>query len=263
LTTLAGVLGFPVSHSRSPLMMTAAFAELGLDWRYLKLPVPPERFAEIVAALPGSGYAGANVTIPHKEAALELAGERGEEAEAIGAANTLSFRDGTVRADNTDAAGLLDAVGADVAGRSALVLGAGGSARAAAWALRGAGAQVRVWNRTPERAQRLAAALEVETAARPASADILVNATSVGLVGESEQEAVEALSLEGVEAATVVDLVYGHEATAVSAWAVRRGATLIPGIEVLLRQGARSLELWTGLKAPVAAMRSAAYLQTV
>jgi shikimate dehydrogenase len=244
-------------------MMTAAFAELGLGWRYLKLPVPPERFAETVAALPGSGYAGVNVTIPHKEAALELAGERGEEAEAIGAANTLSFRDGSVRADNTDAGGLLDAIDEDLAGRSALVLGAGGAARAAVWALRGAGAEVRVWNRSPGRARRLAAALEVETAARPASADILVNATPVGLRGESEQEAVEALSLEGVEAAKVVDLVYGHEATAVSAWAVRRGATLIPGIEVLVRQGARSLELWTGLEAPVAAMRSAAYLQTV
>jgi shikimate dehydrogenase len=99
--------------------------------------------------------------------------------------------------------------------------------------------------------------------ARPASADILVNATSVGLRGESEQEAADALSLDGLDAATVVDLVYGHEAAGVSAWALRRGATLIPGIEVLVRQGARSLELWTGLEAPVAAMRSAAYLQTV
>jgi shikimate dehydrogenase len=261
--TLAGVLGYPVAHSRSPLMMTAAFAELGLPWRYLKLPVPPERFAETAAALPGSGYAGANVTIPHKEAALELADERGEEAEAIGAANTLGFRDGSVRADNTDAGGLLDALGEDPAGRSALVLGAGGSARAAAWALRGAGAEVRVWNRSPERARLLAATLDVEAVDRPASADILVNATPVGLYGESEQDAAEALSLEGVEAATVVDLVYGHEAVGVSAWAVRRGATLVPGIEVLVRQGARSLELWTGLEAPVSAMRSAAYLQTV
>jgi len=91
LTTLAGVLGFPVAHSRSPAMMNAAFAELGLDWRYLKLPVTPEGFAATAAALPGSGYAGANVTIPHKEAALRLASERGEEAAAIGAANVLSF----------------------------------------------------------------------------------------------------------------------------------------------------------------------------
>jgi shikimate dehydrogenase len=263
LTTLAGVLGFPVAHSRSPLMMTAAFAELELDWRYLKLPVPPERFAETTRALPGSGYVGANVTIPHKEAALELADERGEEAEAIGAANTLSFVNGSIRADNTDAGGLLDALGEDPAGRSALVLGAGGSARAAAWALRGAGAEVAVWNRAPERAQRLAGELAVEAVARPRSADILVNATAVGLRGESEQEAAAALGLDGLEAEKVVDLVYGHETAAVSSWALRRGFTLIPGIEVLVHQGARSLELWTGRKAPFETMRSAAYLQTV
>jgi shikimate dehydrogenase len=263
LTTLAGVLGFPVAHSRSPVMMTAAFAELGLDWRYLKLPVPPERFEETTVALPGSGYVGANVTIPHKEAALKLADERGEQAEAIGAANTLTFADGSIRADNTDAGGLLDALGEDPAGRSALVLGAGGSARAAVWALRGAGAEVGVWNRAPARAEQLAAELGVEAVPRPRSADILVNATPVGLAGESERDAVEALGLEGVEAAQVVDLVYGHDATAVSAWALRRGLTLIPGIEVLVCQGARSLELWTGREAPLATMRSAAYLQTV
>jgi shikimate dehydrogenase len=263
LTTLAGVLGFPVAHSRSPLMMTAAFAELELDWRYLKLPVPPDRFAETAAALPGSGYAGANVTIPHKEAALALADERGEEAEAIGAANTLSFANGSIRADNTDAGGLLDALGESPAGRSALVLGAGGSARAAVWALRGAGAEVVVWNRGAERAEQLAEDLGVEAVARPRSADILVNATAVGLLGESEDEAAELLQLDGVEAEKVVDLVYGHEATAVSSWALRRGLTLVPGIEVLVCQGARSLELWTGRKAPLETMRRAAYLQTV
>jgi shikimate dehydrogenase len=263
LTTLAGVLGFPVVHSRSPLMMTAAFAELGLDWRYLKLPVPPERFAATAAALPGSGYAGANVTIPHKEAALALADECGAEAEAIGAANTLSFANGSIRADNTDAGGLLDTLGEDLDGSSALVLGAGGSARAAAWALREAGVEVAVWNRTPERAQQLAADLGVEAVADPRSADILVNATAVGLRGESEQEAAASLRLDGVNAEKVVDLVYGHEAAGVSAWALRRGLTLVPGIEVLVRQGARSLELWTGRKAPLEIMRSAAYLQTV
>jgi shikimate dehydrogenase len=259
LTTLAGVLGFPVAHSRSPLMMTAAFAELGLDWRYLKLPVPPDRFTETARALPGSGYAGANVTIPHKEAALALADQRGPEAEAIGAANTLTFRDGAIRADNTDAGGLIDALGQDASGRTALVLGAGGAGRAAAWALREAGADVAVWNRTPERAERLAADLEVEAVARPRSVEILVNATSVGLHGESAEE----LEIEALDAGIVVDLVYGREAAGVSAWALRRGLTLVPGNEVLVRQGARSLELWTGRKAPLETMRSAAYLQTV
>jgi len=258
LTTLAGVLGFPVAHSRSPAMMNAAFAELGLDWRYLKLPVTPEGFAATAAALPGSGYAGANVTIPHKEAALRLASERGEEAAAIGAANVLSFARGSIRADNTDAGGLLDALGEDPAGRAALVLGAGGAGRAAVWALREAGAEVSVWNRGAERAAALARELGVAHAARPESADIVVNATAVGLGAENEQAAVEALGVGAVEAATFVDLVYGGEPTALSRWAAGRGARVVDGIEVLVRQGARSFELWTGREAPVAVMREAA-----
>ena len=258
MTTLAGVLGFPVAHSRSPAMMNAAFAELGLDWRYLKLPVAPDGFAATAAALPGSGYAGANVTIPHKEAALTLASERGEEAAAIGAANTLTFAGGSIRADNTDAGGLLDALGEDPAGRAALVLGAGGAGRAAVWALREAGAEVSVWNRGAERAAALARELGVAHAARPESADIVVNATAVGLGGEEEQAAVEALGVGAVEAATFVDLVYGGEPTALSRWAAGRGARVVDGIEVLVRQGARSFELWTGREAPVAVMREAA-----
>src|SRR2546423_6458960 len=134
-------------------MHEAAFAELGLaGWRYQRLPVPPELFAETARALGAAGFAGANVTIPHKAAALALADEAGEEAAAIGAANTLTFTDGRIRADNTDAPGILAAIG-PVADRTALVLGAGGSARAAVWALLHAGARdVLVWNRTPARA---------------------------------------------------------------------------------------------------------------
>src|SRR5688572_33288167 len=139
---LAGVLGFPVRHSRSPAMMNAAFAALGLDWRYVKLPVAPARFEETARALPGSGYRGANVTIPHKLAAHALADELTPAAAAIGAANTLSFEEGRVVADNTDAGGLLDALGEGLPGCRALVLGAGGAGRAAVWALGEAGAEV-------------------------------------------------------------------------------------------------------------------------
>ena len=142
MSALAGVLGFPVGHSRSPAMMNAAFRELGLDWRYLRLPLPPERFEQAVRALPGSGYRGANVTIPHKVAAHDLADELSDSARAIGAVNTLTFADGGgIAGDNTDAGGLLDAIGEPVSG-TALVLGAGGAARAAAWALAQAGAEV-------------------------------------------------------------------------------------------------------------------------
>jgi shikimate dehydrogenase len=254
LSTLTGVLGFPVAHSRSPAMMAAAFAELGLDWRYLKLPVPPDRFAETARALPGSGYRGANVTIPHKLAAHDLADELSPAAAAIGAANTLTFEDGRVLADNTDAGGLLDALGEDVRGRTALVLGAGGAGRAAVWALRDAGADVAVWNRTPERARALAVEMEVVHAERPGRpADVLVNATSLGLHGEDLPA-----ELEPQPAAVVLDLVYGAEPTALCRWAEAAGARVVEGLEVLVRQGARSLERWTGRTAPLDAMRRAA-----
>jgi shikimate dehydrogenase len=254
LRALAGVLGFPVAHSRSPAMMNAAFAELGLDWRYVKLPVPPERFAETARALPGSGFRGANVTIPHKLAAHALADELTRAAAAIRAANTLSFEGGRVLADNTDAGGLLDALGEDLRGRRALVLGAGGAGRAAAWALREAGAEVAVWNRTPERARALAEELDVAHAERPRRpADVLVNATAIGLHGE---DVPAELSLE--PAALVVDLVYGEAPTALCRWAEATGARVVDGLEVLVRQGARSLERWTGRSAPLDAMRRGA-----
>jgi shikimate dehydrogenase len=254
LRTLTGVLGFPVAHSRSPAMMAAAFAELGLDWRYLKLPVPPERFVETARALPASGYRGANVTIPHKLAAHALADERTPAAAAIGAANTLTFEHGRVLADNTDAGGLSDALGEGVHGRTALVLGAGGAGRAAVWALRDAGAEVAVWNRTPERARELAAEMGVAHAERPGlPADVLVNATSLGLHGEDLPA-----ELEPAPAAVVLDLVYGDEPTALCRWAEAGGARVVEGLEVLVRQGARSLERWTGRTAPLDAMRRAA-----
>jgi shikimate dehydrogenase len=233
-------------------MMNAAFAELGLDWRYLKLPLPPERFEQTVTALAGSGYRGANVTTPHKVAAHDLADELSDTARAIGAVNTLSFDEvGRILGDNTDAGGLLDALGDPLPG-TALVLGAGGAARAAAWALARAGAEVTVWSRTPERAAELAADLGVAHTERPGPAELLVNATSVGLrAGDS----LDGLPL--VDARVVADLVYGAGPTPVVRWAEERGARVVDGLEVLVRQGARSLELWTGMEPPVETMRRA------
>ena len=156
--TYLGVCGWPVRHSRSPAMHNAALRACGLEgWEYLALPLAPELFAETVRALPAAGFRGVNVTIPHKQAALALADAASEAARAIGAANTLTFeRDGAIAADNTDAPALLEVLRArvDPAGRSALVLGAGGAARAAVWALVGAGANVEVWNRTPGACRR-------------------------------------------------------------------------------------------------------------
>lgn len=262
---LAGVLGHPVGHSLSPAMHNAAFGAVGLDWTYVKLPVPPDHLAEVVAALPASGYRGANVTIPHKLAALELADEASPAADAIGAANTLSFRDGVIAADNTDASGLIDAIDAPVAGQRALVLGAGGAGRAAAWALREAGAaEVLVWNRTEERAAALAREMGATKVGRleAEAVDLVVNATSVGLdAAVDEDDALAELGLAAqVPPGLVVDLVYRADGgdTPVLAWARRGGARAVDGIEVLVRQGGRSFELWTGRPAPLDVMREAA-----
>jgi shikimate dehydrogenase len=251
--TLTGVLGHPVAHSRSPAMHNAAFAAVGLDWRYVKLPVPPELFERTVRALPGSGYRGANVTIPHKLAALSLADAATAPARAIGAANTLSFGDGgEIDADNTDAGGFLAALGESPRGRSALVLGAGGAARAVVWALAEAGASdVAIWNRTPERADELARAFGARVVVRPEPAEIAVNATSVGLHDGT-------LPLDGIEPpAVAVELVYGSE-TPFATWARGGGSRVVDGLEVLVRQGALSFQRWTGLEPPVDVMREAA-----
>lgn len=257
MLTWAGVAGWPVAHSRSPAMFAAAFEAAGLEtWRYAALPLAPERFAETVGALPGSGFRGLNVTIPHKEAALRLADEPTPTAAAIGAANSLSFEDGRIEADNTDAPGLLAALGEPPAGKRCLVLGAGGSARAAAWALREAGAgEVAVWNRTPERAAALARELDVAHVERPEACDILVNCTAVGL---DPTASLADLPLAGLDPPRVVaDLVYGEDPP-VTAWARAAGSRVVEGVEVLVRQGAASFERWTGVSAPVENMRQAA-----
>ncbi|MBA3298805.1 MAG: shikimate dehydrogenase [Thermoleophilaceae bacterium] len=259
--TLLGVAGFPVAHSRSPAMHNAALAELGLDWLYLPLPLPADRFAETVRALPGSGFRGVNVTVPHKLAAHQLADARTASAAAIGAANTLTFTDGRILADNTDAGGFLDALAVPAKPLRAIVLGAGGSARAVAWALVDAGArEVWVWNRTPERAAALASDLGARHCEHPPRADLLVNCTSVGLdPSTTEEEALEALGLADYEPpAIVVDLVYASDPTPLTRWARRAGARVVDGLEVLVGQGARSLEGWTARRVPVDIMRRAA-----
>ncbi|MGI8556933.1 MAG: shikimate dehydrogenase family protein [Solirubrobacteraceae bacterium] len=258
-----GVLGWPVAHSRSPAMHRAAFAALGLtgEYSYQRLPVPPELFAETTRALAGAGFIGANVTIPHKQAALALADQATHRARSIGAANTLSFVDGRIHAENTDAPGFIAALPFPV--RSALVLGAGGSARAVVWALRESGASVRVWNRTPARARSLAAELGVEYAERAAPAELLVNCTTVGLDGSASRsvDAWETLPLTAdslAEYTCVADMVYRAEPTDLLLAARARGASIVDGLEILVRQGALSLELWTGRSAPLEAMRSGA-----
>ncbi len=271
--TRLGVLGWPVAHSRSPAMHNAALRELGLapQWTYQRLPVPnepPELLDETTRALGDAGFHGANVTIPHKQRALALADEASAAARAIGAANTLTFApDGTIAAENTDAPGLIAAMeraGHSPRGLTAAVLGAGGSARAAVWALREAGArEVSVWNRTPERAEALARAFGIRAVRLPESADILINCTSVGLVppATAAESGLNLLSLEHDlvgRYSYVVDFVYGTRPTELLARAREQGVPTLDGLELLVAQGALSLELWTGRPAPLDVMRRAA-----
>jgi shikimate dehydrogenase len=277
-----GVLGWPVAHSRSPALHNAALAALGMDaWRYQLLPVPPPLFAATVRELGASGFVGANVTIPHKQSAFALADRVSDAAAAIGAVNTLTFTpDGAIAAENTDAPGLIAALPCAPRGLRALVLGAGGSARAAAWALRREGAaEVLVWNRTAERAQALARELGARAVLAPEPADLLVNCTSVGLDGE-EPSAAEAspgarpvqrsatgaavlnqlgLTFDQVgDYAYVVDMAYSAGQTALLSAARAHRACTVDGLDVLVAQGALSFELWTGRAAPLEVMRRAA-----
>jgi shikimate dehydrogenase len=256
------VLGFPVGHSRSPAMQNAALAELGLaeEWSYEAIEVAPDRFAERVEQMQAEGFVGANVTVPHKEAALALADEIAETAREIGAANTLVFEGGGVRAENTDAEGLLRALPVSPVGRRALVLGAGGAARAVVWGLLREGAAVEVWNRTDLRSRHLCEELGGGAVSDPdqSSYELIVNSTAVGLGGEDPFAELPLDAESFAPGQTVVDMVYGHEPTALLRAAAAAGAETVDGIEILVRQGALSLQIWTGREAPLDTMRAAA-----
>ncbi len=256
------VLGYPVGHSRSPAMHSAALAELGLgeEWSYEAIEVAPDAFEARVRAMPGEGFAGANVTVPHKGAALSLADELSETAREIGAANTLVFVDGEVRAENTDAEGFLRSLPGSPADKRTLVLGAGGAARAIVWALLREGAEVEVWNRTELRSEHLCEELggEAVTAPEQAAYELIVNTTAVGLGGEDPFVELPLSASAFALSQTVVDMVYGSGPTALLRAAAAAGASTVDGIEILVQQGALSLETWTGRPAPLDTMRAAA-----
>lgn len=263
------VLGHPVSHSRSPAMQNAALADLGLEgWSYEAIDVEPAGFEDLVRDLPNDGFVGVNVTVPHKEAALELADEATPAAFAIGAANTLTFEAGRIHADNTDAPGLIDSLDettGNLTGRRALALGAGGAGRAVVWALARAGAEVMLWNRTHSKAELLAGELGVEVippelhaGIDPGAFDVIVNASAAGL-GDGDGLAGLPLDPAGFRPGqTVVDMVYGNGAGTLIEAARRGGADTVDGLEILVRQGARSLASWTGQRPDLEVMRSAA-----
>ena len=269
------LLGHPVSHSLSPAMHNAAFKALGLPHKYATRDVAPEKLAEVVGSLRGETALGANVTIPHKEAALRLVDEASEDARRIGAANTIVRRGSRLVGDNTDKYGfekaLLHRRGGDEKDvtfmferATVLVLGAGGAARACVLSLLEHGNSVLIANRDTARAQALATAMSafrgegqtislVEWPAPgvPLRADGVVNATPLGLKGEDP--------LPGVELPLfVVDIVPTAKVTPlVSRARESEHRVVVDGLPMLLHQAARSFELWTGVPAPLEAMRAA------
>ena len=267
---LAGVIGWPIGHSRSPKLHGHWLARYGIAGYYVPIGLAPEAFAAGLAGLPGLGFRGVDVTIPHKEAALALATTATPLATAIGAANTLTFGpNGEIHADNTDGYGFIANLRQEVPAWRAdsgpsLVLGAGGSARAIVAALLAEGApEVRIANRTRSRAEELqvhfGSRIRVVdwamAASAAAEATTLVNTTSLGMAGGAELP----ISLDAVRTALVTDLVYGAEPTPFVAEARRRGLVAVEGLGMLLHQAVPGFERWFGVRPDVdAELRAAA-----
>lgn len=265
-TRVAAVLGWPVAHSLSPVIHNAAFDALDMDWTYVALPVQPGAVPAAVAGLRSLGFAGANVTMPHKEAVADAMDELTDDAERLHAVNTIEPRGDRLIGHNTDAAGfarfLERDAGFDPAGKTALLFGAGGAARACALAVARAGlTRIVVALREPARAAPLAAALEgLETEVRAigfdrageVAADLVINATPLGAHGET-------LPLPAVTNGSLfVDLLY-RPAVTPSQQAVRAGGgQAFGGLGLLLHQAALSFEIWTGMAPPLEVMSAAA-----
>ena len=251
---LAGILGWPAAHSRSPRLHGLWLRRHGVDGAYLPLPVAPDRFAAAVRALVDLGFRGANVTIPHKEAAFAICDRVDPSAQRAGAVNTLVFRDGAIEGSNTDGWGFLANVAESAPGwradsGPAVILGAGGSARAIAAALLDAGCpKLTLVNRTPARAEALAQALggpiEVTTTPPLAGAALLVNTTSLGMQGQPPLDLDLAALPPG---AVVADIVYVPRETSLLAAARARGLTAVDGLGMLLHQARPGFAAWFGI----------------
>ena len=272
-TQLVGLLGWPVEHSISPPMHNAAFASCGMDWCYLPFAVPPDSLAEALRGARALGLRGLNATVPHKQALLGLVDELTPEAQAIGAVNTLLLEESLV-GHNTDAAGFMRALretGFHPEGCRALVLGAGGAARAIGYGLANAGARITLLNRTPERAIALAADLraavdgahvdaapltEPEIRRLASDVDLVVNTTSVGMWPHTDATPWPE-DVTFPVGALLFDLIYNPPETRLMAQARAQGARAENGLMMLVHQGAEAFRLWTGVEPPVDVMRTA------
>jgi shikimate dehydrogenase len=260
-TRVVGVIGDPVAHSRSPAMHNAAFAALELDWVYVAFTVPRGEVATAVRAVPAFGLAGLNVTMPHKPVAATACDQLAPDAAALGAINTVVNAGGTLVGHSTDGDGFLRALddeGVSVAGRRALVVGAGGAGRAIVHALGRAGAAVTVAARRPDAAVDAAAlapdgvAVGLDEVAVERY-EVIVNATPLGMRGEPPP--FDAARLH--EGQFVYDTVYPDD-TPLLFEARARGLRVAGGLGMLVHQGALSFALWTGVTPPLDIMRAAA-----
>ncbi|MBU5612574.1 shikimate dehydrogenase [Geomonas azotofigens] len=273
-TTVTGIIGWPVSHSLSPVLHNAAFQALDLDWIYVPFPVAPERLAEGIAGLKSLGVAGFSVTIPHKVAIIPLLDQVTPEAELIGAVNTVVAREGRLFGYNTDGIGLIAALreklGCDPEGKRVLVLGAGGAARSAVVSLAAAGAAgIAIANRSTDAAVALAHLVGARlTATRceggglasladpgfMGSFDLVVNTTSVGMAGDS----FAGLALSSLApGACVYDMVYAPPVTPLLAQAGALGIPCANGFGMLVAQGEAAFRIWTGATPPRGCMEGA------
>lgn len=263
------VIGDPIDHSLSPTIHNAAFRELGMDSSYIAYRVPAGELADGIESIRSVGIAGINVTVPHKVAVMGLLDSADDDCRRIGAANTVSFgSDGRAAGHNTDMGGFLDPIwkrNLTVVGSKALVVGAGGAARAIVAALAGEGAvEITIANRTAKRGEELAefagglgayaSAVPLEDAGRAArGCKFIVNAATTGMGGEPSPVPEDAIPADSV----VYDIVYRPMTTDLVAKARRRGAEVVYGYEMLVWQACRSFEIWHGTRAPYEAMRGA------
>ena len=259
----AGVFGWPLEHTLSPVIHNAAFRALGLDWSYFAWPVEPALIGDAVRGLRALGAAGANVTMPHKEAVIEGLDALEGDARATGAVNTIENRAGRLIGHNTDVSGfralLVEDIGLDPSGERAVVLGAGGAARAVVKALSDAGADVAIAARRAAMAEKLRNVSNVEVIAwdevvkSASGAALIVNATPLGMAGGEAPPDIEFHAKQ-----TVVDLVYDPPVTPLVERARAAGADAWGGLGMLVHQAAASFRIWTGQEAPLDIMSAAA-----
>jgi shikimate dehydrogenase len=267
VSSFAGIIGWPLTHTLSPVIHNAAFRKIGLDWIYLQWPVPPEELDHAVSGIRALGAMGANVTMPHKEEVVTLLDGVSGDARAIGAVNTIQRLGNRLIGHNTDVDGfrafLEEDAGADLRGKACLVLGAGGAARAVVKALRDLGAAgIAIAARTPEKGEEVTAQVahrdtrvcdweDAETEAE--EADMIVNATPIGMrTGDP---------LPGTKfnpGQVVVDLVYDPPSTELVERSRAAGADAWGGLGMLVHQAAASFRIWTGQDPPLETMSAAA-----